>query len=329
MPEPSPPALKLISYVFPIFNEETNIDTLHQRIAEVTHSVSDKYSFEFIFVDDGSRDGSLNKLLDLAQRDSRVRTFSLSRNYGHQIAVTAGLDVSLGDAVIVMDSDLQDPPEVSIQLIERWEAGADVVFAQRRTRKDSAFKRFTASSFYWVLSRLASIEIPRNTGDFRLLDRRVVEELKKYREHNRFLRGMVSYVGFRQEGVLFDRSERYSGETGYPLRKMIALASDGILGFSTAPIRMISQAGVLVALAALLWTLYLVFSRLFSPTQVVEGWTFLAASIFLLSGIQMIMIGVVGSYVARVYQEVQNRPLYAFKISDSDLTTHAVREENR
>lgn len=303
---------KRVSYVFPIYNESGNIDVLFERMCAVTDPLTERYSFEFIFINDGSTDDSLQRLFSLREHDPRVQVYSFARNYGHQIAVTAGIDVADGDAVIIMDSDLQDPPEVSIELIERWQEGADVVYAERRTRKDSLFKRASAHLFYWLLSRLASIDIPRNTGDFRLIDRRVVLELRKYREHSRFVRGLVAYVGFRQESVLFDRDERYSGETGYPLRKMLRLAGDGILGFSTVPIQIISRVGIALSVFALLWTVYLIVSRVIDPTAAVQGWTFIVAGMFLLGGIQMMMLGVLGNYIGRIYQEVQHRPLYAF-----------------
>ena len=315
---------KRIAYVFPIFNEEGNIALLMERMREVTGPLRDRYDVEFIFVDDGSRDRSLELLKAERVADPRVSVYALARNYGHQIAVTAGLDVADADAVIVMDADLQDPPEVSLELIERWEDGADVVYAQRRSRQDSLFKRATAHGYYWLLGHLSSIEIPRNTGDFRLIDRRVVEELRRYREHNRFLRGMVSYVGFRQEAVPFDRDARHAGTSGYPLRKMVRLASDGIIGFSSTPLQLISRTGIVIALIAFLWTLYLVIQRLVHPESVVEGWTFVVGGMFLLGGIQLIMLGVLGTYIGRIYAEVQNRPLYSFSVADTGPVVEVV-----
>lgn len=312
-----------IAYVFPVYNESGNLRVLHDRMVAVTDSLTERYDLEFIFVDDGSRDDSLSVLTELRAEDPRVSVYEFARNYGHQIAVTAGVDVADADAVIIMDSDLQDPPEVSLQLIERWEQGVDVVYAQRRSRRDSAFKRWTAHAYYWVLRRLASIEIPRNTGDFRLLDRKVVAELRRYREHNRFMRGLVSFVGFRQEAVLFDRDARHSGQSGYPLSKMLRLAGDGILGFSAVPLTLISRVGVGLAVLSFLWTLYLVVTRLVFPDLAVEGWTFIVAGMFLLGGIQMIMLGVVGSYVGRIYVEVQGRPLYAFASIQADASNDA------
>lgn len=306
-----------IAYVMPIYNEEGNIPLLYERLLSVTATLEGRYDVEFVFVDDGSRDRSLSMLRELRVSDARVSVFSFARNYGHQIAVTAGIDVADADAVIVMDSDMQDPPEVSLELIERWEAGVDVAYAQRRTRDDGVFKRATARGFYWLLSKLAHTEIPRDTGDFRLMDRRVVEELRRYPEHNRFIRGLVAGIGFRQEAVLFDRDARHAGETGYPLKKMIKLASDGIIGFSSAPLRLISGLGVVLSAAALLWTIFLIVARLVSPESVIEGWTYLAAAVFLMGGIQLMMLGVLGSYIGRIYEEVQGRPLYAFALRDA------------
>jgi glycosyltransferase involved in cell wall biosynthesis len=237
---------------------------------------------------------------------------ALARNFGHQIAVTAGLDAAAGrDAVIIMDTDLQDPPAVSLLLIEAWESGVDVAYAQRRTRKDSVFKRATAFLFYRLLTRMASIDIPRNVGDFRLMDRRVVAEVIRYREHDRFLRGIVSHVGFRQEAVQFDRDPRFAGSSSYPLRTMFKLAADGILGFSTFPLRLISRLGMLISFFSVLAALFVIYVRLFEPAKAVPGWAFIAVGMFLLSGLQLLMMGVIGSYLGRVYVETQDRPLYS------------------
>lgn len=309
----SPTARRTISYVFPVHNEAGNLELLHERITAAVLGESATYDVEMVFVDDGSRDGSLAILHSLADRDPRVVVVELARNYGHQMAVTAGIDLAVGDAIIIMDSDLQDPPEVSLELIRRWEAGADVVYAQRRSRRDSAFKRATASAFYWTLSKLASIDIPRDTGDFRLVSRQVADELGRYREHHRFMRGLVSYVGFRQEAVQFDRDARHSGTTSYPLRTMMRFASDGILGFSTVPLRLISRTGVAVSALSFLGLLYVLGVKVFSPTTSVPGWAFLAVGIFFLGGIQLLMLGVLGAYVGRIYTEVQNRPLYGIR----------------
>ncbi|MCW2767759.1 MAG: glycosyltransferase [Nocardioides sp.] len=304
-----------VTYVLPVFNESENIAVFHAALIGATSSRPD-LDFAFVYVDDGSRDDSLERLLALRQADPRVTVLGLSRNFGHQIAVTAGLDAAVdSDAVIVMDTDLQDPPRVSMDMVAMWEGGVDVVYAQRRSRRDSLFKRSSAYAFYWVLDRLASIEIPRNVGDFRLMDRRVVAEVARYREHDRFLRGIVANVGFRQEALLFDRDPRHAGTTGYPLRKMLSFAASGILGFSTAPLKMISRLGVVISGLSVLLATYVLWVRLTSPATTVPGWAFLGVGMFLLSGLQLIMMGVIGSYLGRVYVEAQNRPLYSVALT--------------
>lgn len=300
----------LVSYVFPIYNEEGNIDLLYRTMCEVTERVSDRYRTEFIFVNDGSRDSSLERLARLHDDDPRVVVVDLARNFGHQVAVTAGMDIAQGDAVIVMDSDMQDPPEVSLEMLTKWEEGFEVVYAQRRTRKDSPFKRFTAFAFYRTLDRLTDISIPKDTGDFRLMDRKVVDAMKSMRERNRFLRGLSSYAGYRQAAVPFDRAGRHAGETAYPLRKMIALALDGITGFSTVPLRLISQLGFLVSALAFAGIGYALVMKVFFPEITVPGWTLMIIAILAIGGMQMMTLGVVGMYVGRIYTEVQSRPLY-------------------
>lgn len=306
-----------VAYVLPVFNEAGTVAALHDALVTATDTRPD-LDFEFVYVDDGSQDGSLDKLLALRAADARVTVLSLARNFGHQLAVTAGIDAAHAadvDAVIVMDTDLQDPPAVSMQLLQRWEEGADVVYAQRRSRQDSRFKRSTAAGFYWLLDKIAETPIPRNVGDFRLMDRRVVAEVAKYREHNRFLRGIVAQVGFRQEAVLFDRDERFAGESKYPLRKMLRLAGDGIMGFSTQPLRLISHLGLLISGLSVVGILYVLGVRLLDPDESVPGWAFLAVAMFFLGGVQLIVLGVIGSYVGRTYVEVLDRPLYSVALA--------------
>ena len=310
----TPAARPLVAYVLPVHDEASGIRAFHDALVAATDKRPD-LDFEFVYVDDGSRDDSLDHLLELRGADQRVTVISLARNFGHQIAVTAGLDAAAGrDAVIIMDTDLQDPPEVSLQLIETWESGVDVAYAQRRTRSDSPFKRGTAYAFYWLLTRLASVDIPRNVGDFRLMDRKVVAEVIRYREHDRFLRGIVAHVGFRQEAVPFDRDPRYAGSSSYPLRKMLKLAADGILGFSTFPLRLISRLGMLISLLSVLGALFVIYVRVFMPEKAVPGWAFITVGMFLLGGIQLLMMGVIGSYLGRVYVETQDRPLYSLAL---------------
>lgn len=306
---------RTVAYVLPVYNEADSVAAFHSALVAATETRPD-LDYEFVYVDDGSRDASLERVLELREKDDRVAVLSLSRNFGHQMAVTAGLDACTeADAVIVMDTDLQDPPLVSMSMIARWESGADVVYAQRRSRQDSSFKRATAFGFYWVLDKLASTPIPRNVGDFRLMDRRVVREVSRYRESDRFLRGIVAHVGFRQEAVLFDRDERYAGKTGYPLRTMISFAFTGIIGFSTAPLRWISRLGFIISGISILLAAYVAGVRIFNPSQAVPGWAFLGVGMFLLAGLQLIMMGVIGSYLGRVYVEVQDRPLYSVALA--------------
>ncbi|WP_370246532.1 glycosyltransferase family 2 protein [Nocardioides sp.] len=314
-PDPSVPRRRRIAFVLPVYHEEEGIAAFHEALT-TTMAARPDLDTEYLYVDDGSRDDSLAHLLKLREDDDRVTVLSLSRNFGHQIAVTAGLDAAgTADAVIIMDTDLQDPPPVCLQLIEAWEAGADVVFAQRRSRQDTRFKKVTAHAYYWVLDRLADTEIPRDVGDFRLMDARVVAEVGRYREKDRFLRGIVAHVGFRQEAVLFDRDPRYAGESGYPLRKMLSFATSGIIGFSTAPLRWISKLGFAISFVSVLLAAYVFGVRVFNPEESVPGWAFLGVGMFLLSGLQLIMMGVIGTYLGRVYAEAQDRPLYSLQLA--------------
>ena len=300
---------RLVSFVLPTFNEQDNLHRLFDELSALDERLAN-VDLEFVFVNDGSRDNSLSVLRGLAARDPRVSVIDFSRNFGHQMAVTAGLDLARGDAVIVMDADLQDPPAVSIEMIQRWREGYDVVYAQRRSRKDSLFKRVTAGIYYWLLQRLADVSIPRNTGDFRLMDRAVVDQLKLMRERSRFLRGMVSFVGFRQIAVRFDRDERHAGVTGYPLGKMLKFAADGVTSFSAAPLRLISVMGYLFSALSFLGIIYALLMKVLRPDVTIEGWTFIVISVLLSGGVQMVMVGVLGSYIGRIYAEVQGRPLY-------------------
>jgi polyisoprenyl-phosphate glycosyltransferase len=305
------PARASVTVVLPVFNEAANVGPVYLRLAEVAARRPD-LRFEFLFVDDGSRDATFAELVSLRELDDRVSVLRLARNVGHQLALTAGLDASSSaDAVIIMDADLQDPPEVALELVERWEQGADVVYAQRRTRQDPLAKKVTAWAYYRVLSRISDVEIPRNVGDFRLMDRLVVAEVSRYREHDRYLRGIVAHVGFRQEAVLFDRDPRVSGTSGYTWRRMRKLAADGVLGFSTAPLRLISRVGFTISGLSVLLGFYVLYVRLFQPQTSVPGWAFLGVGMFMLGGLQLLMMGVIGSYLGRVYVETQGRPLYA------------------
>jgi glycosyltransferase involved in cell wall biosynthesis len=303
---------RTVSFVLPVYNEEQGIEAFHAELAKATARRSD-LSFEFVYVNDGSRDRSLDLLQKLAIEDSRIRVLDLSRNFGHQLALTAGVDHAGGDAVIVMDTDLQDPPDVAMELIDAWEKGAEIVYAQRRSRCDPLFKRFTAWLYYRLLQTFAEIDIPRDTGDFRLMDRRAADALRLHRERNRFVRGMVAALGFTQVGVPFDRNERATGKTSYPLPKMLRLAADGITSFSTAPLRWISRLGFLGVGLSFIGIVYAVARKLILPEATVPGWTLLVVVVLFMAGVQMLSLGVIGSYVGRIYSEVQNRPLYLLR----------------
>lgn len=300
---------ELVSYVLPVFNEQETLKVFHSSLTDEVAKRS-QYDFEFIYVNDGSRDRSFEVLMSIQAQDQRVRVLDLSRNFGHQMAVSAGLEYAAGDAAIIMDTDLQDPPAVSIELVDVWREGFDVVYAQRRTRKDRLSKRVTASIYYRVLRKLADTEIPRDVGDFRLINRSVIDAIASMHEHHRFLRGMVSFVGFRQTAVPFDRGERFAGTTGYPLRKMLSFAADGLMGFSTVPLRMITHVGFFFAAASFLGILYVTVRKLLAPETLVQGWSLTIIALLFIGGIELIMMGVLGSYVARIYSEVQGRPLY-------------------
>jgi len=302
----------VITFVLPVHNEADGLRAFHAELTRVTGE-RPEHSFEFLYVNDGSRDRSLDLLRELERDDPRVRVLDLSRNFGHQIAITAGIDHAHGDAVVVMDTDLQDPPAVAMELVAAWEGGADIVYAQRRSRKDSSFKRFSAWLYYALLHVFAEVDIPRNTGDFRLMDRRAADALREHRERNRFVRGLVASLGFTQVGVPFDRDERSAGTTGYPLGKMVRLAADGITSFSTAPLRLITRLGLFSVALSLIGIGYAVAQKVFWPETTVEGWTWLVVAVLFMGGVQMLSLGVIGSYVGRIYSEVQKRPLYLLR----------------
>lgn len=314
--------MKTISYLFPVYNEP-GLEVLYAEMKKITNSLKKKYKYEFIFINDGSKQRYLDDLKSIAKRDTAVRVLSFSRNFGHQAAVSAGLDNATGDAIIIMDSDMQDPPEVCLQLIKKWEEGYQIVYAQRRTRDDTLFKRWTAHAYYRILGAISSIDIPPDTGDFRLADRQVVKAVCDMKEYHRFLRGMFSYVGFSQIGVPFDRGARYAGESGYTLKKMIRLAKDGIFSFSDAPLRLVARAGYIVSAVSAVGIIYAIILRLFYSSITVPGWTMIVVSIFFMGGVQLIMLGVIGEYIGRIYNEVRHRPIY---IIAEEITQAGIRE---
>jgi dolichol-phosphate mannosyltransferase len=302
-----------LSVVVPLYNEEGNVAPLVERIVGIVERLAGVSTYEVILVNDGSRDGTLLKIREEMERRQNIVLVNLSRNFGHQIAATAGIDVAQGRAVVLMDGDLQDPPELIEQFVERWRAGYDVVYAVRRTRKgESAFKLFTARIFYRTIKRLTNVSIPVDTGDFRLMSRRVVESLKRSRERHRFLRGMVSWVGYNQTGVEYDREERLSGRTKYPLSKMLKFAIDGITSFSDVPLRFASYLGFTVSTAAFIYAIIIILFKAFhfGTPEYARGWASTMVVILFLGGVQLIGIGILGEYIGRIYDEVKARPLY-------------------
>ena len=301
--------IPLLSMVIPCFNEEEVIGETVRRLKEFCAGQRD-LEMELIFVDDGSRDRTRALLRAYAAEDARIRVIGFARNFGHQVAVTAGIDAARGDAVVLIDSDLQDPPEVVGQMLVKWREGYDVVYGTRTDRPgESVFKLATARAFYRLLNRLSDIPIPLDTGDFRLMSRAVVDTLKAMPERDRFVRGMVSWVGFRQTPVPYRRAERFAGRSKYPLRKMVRFATDGILSFSTKPLQMSISMGLLAAGLAMAGILYALALRVFTSIWV-EGWTALMIAVLFLGGVQLISVGILGEYVGRIYNEVKQRPLY-------------------
>ena len=297
----------LISVVVPVYNEAEGITLFHERTTEALKALPD-CDFELVYVDDGSADGSYEIMRGFADSDPRVRLVKFSRNFGHQIAITAGLDYAQGDAVVFIDADLQDPPERITDLVSKWREGFDVVYARRIARKgETRFKLVTAAAFY-RLRLLANIDIPPDVGDFRLISARVAEELRSMREKDRFIRGLVSWVGFRQSFIMYERDERYAGETKYPLTKMIKFALDGLTSFSTAPLRVATWTGYIASAFAFLYLISVFVQVAMGVT--VEGWATIVVAVLFLGGVQLICLGILGEYLGRIFTEVKPRPVY-------------------
>lgn len=300
-----------ITVIIPVYNEEDNIIMLHERLKSVLDQLTDQY--EMIFVNDGSRDNSMPMIKALSKQHKSVRYIDFSRNFGHQVAVTAGLDMANGDAVVIIDADLQDPPELIIDMYKKMKEGFQVVYAKRKHRQgESLFKLWTAKMFYRILSKITSIEIPVDTGDFRIIDRKIVDILKEMPEKNKYLRGQISWIGFNQTYVEYDRQERLSGETGYTFQKMLRFALDGITGFSDLPLKIVSYFGFVVSIFAFFYLIYALYAR-FIIKDFVEGWASLVVMILFIGGIQMIAIGIIGEYLSRMNNNIRNRPLYIIK----------------
>ena len=310
-PERAAPAF--VSVVVPAFNEADNLALLHARIAAVLDACAASghvRDWELVLINDGSRDGTLDVMRDLARRDARVKFISLSRNFGHELATTAGLDHAQGDAVVLIDADLQDPPEVIADMLAMWRRGTDVVYAQRRQREgETLFKKASAFIFYRLLHKVSEVQIPRDTGDFRLMDRRVVLALREIRENPRFIRGLVSWVGFRQEPLLYDRDARHAGETKYNFRKLLRLSFEALCAFSLTPLRSMIWIGLFVTALSLAVTAMVVVQKLLFKMPF-EGYAMLACGVFFLGGVQLTLLGMLAWYVGIIHKTVQNRPLY-------------------
>lgn len=317
---------KKISVVIPLYNEEAVIEQTYQRLKNVMEQLA--LDYELLFVNDGSKDNTLALVQAISFVDPHVKCLAFSRNFGHQVAITAGTDYANGDAVIIIDADLQDPPELIPEMVHKWQEGYDVVYAQRSKRDgETLFKKWSAKMFYRTLHKLTDVEIPVDTGDFRLMDRKVYAELKKLNEKNPFVRGLVSWLGFKQIAVEYERDARAAGETKYPLKKMLKLSIDGITSFSHQPLKLASYAGVVLSGAGFIYMLIVLFQALFTSTTV-SGWSSMIVIQLLFSGFVLVILGMIGEYIGRIYDEVKDRPLYIvaehYGFEKSRVTSEAV-----
>lgn len=314
-----------ISAIIPSYNEQENVGLMYERMSKVLSKISDDY--EIIYVNDCSRDETLLRIKALADKDKHVKYVSFSRNFGHQIAVSAGLDVCQGDAVVIIDGDLQDPPELIEQMYERYKEGYKVVYARRTSRDgETWFKKFTAKMFYRILASMTSIDIPVDVGDFRLIDKVIVQHLRNMPEKSKYIRGQISWIGYKQTFVDYHRDARIYGRTNYPLRKMLRFALDGITAFSDKPLKIASGLGIFSAIVSLLALVYALVSH-FCFNNTITGWTSLILSVLFIGGVQLITIGIIGEYIARINNDVRNRPLYI--VEESNAEAQSKEEENK
>lgn len=301
----------LLSIVVPVYSEEEVIPEFHARAKNVLSGLEPRYDHEIIFVDDGSQDRSLDLLKQLSLTDQKVKVIRFSRNFGHQFAITAGMDHARGNAVITIDGDLQDPPEVIPEMVKKWDEGYQVVYGVREKRKgENPFKLLTARIFYRLIKILSDTDLPLDAGDFRLLDRKVVDALKSIREENRYIRGLVSWAGFSQYGLLYRRDFRYAGKTKFTFKKMLRFAVDGILSFSDKPLKISAFLGFLITFISFLIALWIMINKIRFPQMVVSGWASLILMVLFMGGIQLLSLGILGLYLGRQYREVKKRPLY-------------------
>lgn len=302
------PSATLLSVIVPCFNEEEVIEHTHGRLEAALRAITP--DFEIIYVDDGSKDGTAALLRDIQAGSDKVRIIRLSRNFGHQVAVTAGVEYAVGDAVVLIDADLQDPPEVIAEMVEKWREGYHVVYGTRAERPgETKFKLWTAHAFYRLINSLSEVPIPLDTGDFRLMDRSVVDALARMRERHRLLRAMTSWVGFRQFALPYRRAERFAGTSKYPLRKMLTLAIDGIISFSAVPLKLVTTVGLAFSALSVIGIIYALIVRLTTDNWV-QGWTLIFITMLMIGGLQFIFLGVIGEYIGRIYSEAKNRPLF-------------------
>ena len=298
------------SLVIPVYNEEANLQELNSEIKQVMSKLNESY--EVIYINDGSRDHSLLVLRDLVKKDKNIKFLSFSRNFGHQAALTAGLDHAKGQAIISMDSDLQDPPQLLPEMIEKWKQGYEIVYARRKRRHDRFFKKYTALAYYRLLNKFSEVKIPRNVGDFRLIDRKVLDELKGMREKARYLRGMVAWLGFRFTFVDFDRPERKNGKTNYTLTKMARLAMNGILNFSLLPLKLGLFMGLASIFVGIIFLIYMIIDILLNST-IYQLYKWLAVILLIFAGIQFMFLWIIGEYIGRIHNETKDRPLYVIR----------------
>jgi len=299
----------LCSVIVPMYNEEEVVTETYKRLTRVMESIGENY--EIIFINDGSRDNTRTILCEICKNDKNVKMIDFARNFGHQIAITAGMDYAAGECMVIIDGDLQDPPELIPDMIKIWRDGYDVVYGKRKARHgETFFKKFTAKAYYRILRSLTTVDIPVDTGDFRLIDRKVCEALKQLPERSRYVRGLVSWVGFKQTALEFERNERFAGETKYPLKKMIKLAMDGIMSFSYKPLKLASYIGAILSGFSFLYLIIVVIQRLFFPETAQTGWASLIAVSLFFNGIILLMLGIIGEYIGRIYEEAKGRPLY-------------------
>ncbi len=305
--------MKKISVVIPMYYEEEVAQECYNRMSTVLKGI-EGYEYEIVFVNDGSKDKTLEILEGIAEKDKNVKVLSFARNFGHQCAVTAGLQYVTGDAIVIIDADLQDPPELIPDMLKLWEEGNEVIYGKRKTREgESKFKLLTAKMFYKTLNALSDVEIPKDTGDFRLVDRQVVDVINSLPEHNKFLRGLFSWVGFEQKAFEYERKERFAGKTKYPLKKMLKLASDGIIGFSTKPLKMIGKLGIFTMFISFCLFIYAILSFIFKWNYLTPGWTSIMVVVTFFSSIILISLWMMGEYISRIYDESKARPQFIIK----------------